>query len=99
VALTILYFDEVKTDIAEAKDWYKNQKPGLEKDFAREVKRSILRLQKNPIGYEVKYKSVRTAFTDVFPYAVHFYIDEPGEQLVIIAVVHQSRNPAVYNKS
>lgn len=69
------YFDDVRWDISEAKDWYKNQKPGLEKDFAREVKKTILRLQKNPIGYEIKYRNVRTAFTDIFPYAVHFYID------------------------
>lgn len=90
MALAVHYFDEVKADIVEAKDWYKSQKPGLERDFAREVKRSILRLQKNPDGYELKYKNVRTAFTDIFPYAIHFYIDNSTDQLVIIAIVHQS---------
>jgi plasmid stabilization system protein ParE len=98
VGIIIHYFDDVKTDIAEAKDWYKNQKLGLEKDFAREVKKTILRLQKNPVGYEIKYRNVRTAFTDIFPYAVHFYIDDLAKQLVIIAIVHQSRNPEVSHK-
>jgi plasmid stabilization system protein ParE len=68
-------------------------KTGLEKNFASEVKRCILRLQKNPIAYEVKYRNVRTAFTEIFPYAVHFYIDK--KRIVIIAIIHQSRNPTL----
>ncbi len=100
MALTLHYFDVVKVDVIEAKAWYKHQKSGLEKEFAREVKKCILRLQKNPLGYEVKYRNVRTAFTDIFPYAVHFYIDQPKTQIVIIAIVHQSRNPVLpYDRS
>ncbi len=94
------YLDVVKSDICEAKDWYKNQKTGLDRDFAREVKKSILRLQKNPLNYEVKYRNVRTAFTEVFPYAVHFYFDQAARQIVIIAIIHQSRDPlSSYNRS
>jgi len=100
MALTLHYFDAVKLDIIDAKSWYKSQKAGLEKDFAREVKKCILRLQKTPLGYEIKYRNVRTAFTEVFPYAIHFYIDEAKKQIVIIAIIHQSRNPSLsYNRS
>ncbi|TSD66968.1 plasmid stabilization system [Inquilinus sp. KBS0705] len=100
MAFTIHYLDVVKTDIKEAKVWYKNQKVGLDKYFALEVKKCIFRLQKNPLGYEVKYKNVRTAFTEVFPYAVHFYIDEDAQHVVIIAIIHQRRNPSLpYNRS
>jgi len=100
MALTLHYFDVVKVDIIEAKDWYKHQRPGLEKEFSREVKRCIQRLQKNPLGYEVKYRNVRTAFTEVFPYAVHFYIDEATKQIVIIAIIHQRRDPRLtYDRS
>jgi plasmid stabilization system protein ParE len=93
VALTLHYFDAVKIDVIEAKAWYKLQQPGLEKKFATEVKTCILRLQKNPLGYQVKYRNIRTAFTEVFPYAVHFYIEEAKKQIVIIAIIHQRRNP------
>src|SRR5947209_4804795 len=95
MALSLHYFDVVKSDIKETKDWYKKQKPGLEKDFAREIKNCIQRIQQNPLKYEVKYKNVRTAFTAIFPYAIHFYINEPKQQIVIIAIIHQSRNPAL----
>ena len=93
MAFSLSYYDVVKTDIIEAKDWYKNQRAGLEKIFALEVKNCIYRLQKNPLNYEIKYKNVRTAFTAIFSYAIHFYIDEHKQQIVIIAVIHQSRNP------
>jgi plasmid stabilization system protein ParE len=93
--LSLHYYDAVKIDLIEVKSWYKNQKAGLEKDFAREVKACIHRLQKNPLHYEIKYRNVRTAFTEVFSYAIHFYIDEPKKQIVIIAIIHQGRNPAL----
>lgn len=100
MALSLHYLDVVKSDIHEAKDWYKKQKPGLQKEFALEVKKCIHRLQKNPLHYEVKYRNVRTAFTEVFPYAVHFYIDEPAHRIVIIAIIHQSRDPLLsYGRS
>lgn len=82
---SLYYYDAVKTDIIEAKDWYKKQQPGLEKRFAVEVKNCLKRVQNNPLNYEIKYKNVRTAFTSVFPYAIHFYLDDAKQQLIIIA--------------
>ena len=79
MVLTLHYLEVVKLDVREAKDWYKRQRPGLDKEFAKEVKKCIQRLQKNPLGYEVKYRNVRTAFTEIFPYAVHFYINQPNK--------------------
>lgn len=93
MSYTLNYYDEVSIDIKEAKDWYKNQKPGLEKRFAQQVKKSLLRLQNNPKGYEIRHKDIRTAFTDIFPYAIHFYLNEQTNTIVIIAILHQSRNP------
>ena len=50
----LFYYDAVKTDIIEAKDWYKKQSDGLEKQFVIEVKHCIKRLQKAPLIYEIK---------------------------------------------
>lgn len=41
---SIHYFDEVKFDIQEAKFWYKDQKAGLEKRFAQEIKKTLVRI-------------------------------------------------------
>lgn len=49
MALSLYYYNVVKTDIIEAKEWYKNQQASLEKKFAIEVKNCLNRLQKNPL--------------------------------------------------
>lgn len=89
----LAYYDEVLLDVRDARKWYFDQQKGLEKRFAEDVKKCIARLQKNPLNYEVRYKQVRLAYCTVFPYAIHFYIDEPAKQLVVIAIVHQHRHP------
>jgi plasmid stabilization system protein ParE len=89
----LAYYDEVKQDVKDAKDWYFKRQPGLEKRFALDVKEALDRLKKNPLQYEVKYRNVRTALCRVFPYAIHFYLDEPAGRLVVIAIVHQHRDP------
>jgi len=89
----LLYFDEAKRDVKEAKAWYRKQQKGLEKRFADAVKNVILHLKERPSVYGVRYKNVRIAHAEVFPYAIHFYIDEPNKMIVIIAVLHNSRNP------
>jgi hypothetical protein len=94
----LYYYDEVIQDIREAKKWYREQQKGLDARFAADVKISIGRLKENPLNYEVKYRNVRVVYCDIFPYAIHFYMDKPLKQLVIIAIVHQHRNPE-YSKN
>jgi len=98
MALKLFYYDEVGQDIREARKWYREQQLGLDNRFAADVKLSISRLQKNPLNYEVKYRNVRIAYCDIFPYGIHFYIDEAATQLIIIAIVHQQRNPEYSKK-
>jgi hypothetical protein len=83
MAWKLTYYDEVRLDVRDAKDWYYKRQKGLEKRFAKDVKDCIGRLKENPYHYEIKYKKVRTALCSVFPYAVHFYINESSGQLVI----------------
>ncbi len=91
----LAYYDEVKTDVHNAKDWYRKQQKGLDKRFADDVKKCITRLQKDPYLYAVRYRQVRVVLCTTFPYAIHFYIDEKVKQLVIIAIVHQHQRPGV----
>jgi len=89
----LAYYDYVKQDVREAKNWYFKQQPGLEKRFAEDVKQTLDRMKLNPRHYEIKYRNVRTALCHTFPYAIHFYINEIAGELVIIAIVHQHRDP------
>lgn len=92
MSYSLAYFKEAKNDINKAKLWYHNQQKGLEKRFAADIKKAIGRLKLNPYVHTIRYKKNRIAHPDVFPYSIHFYIDEDNGRIVIIGVVHNSRN-------
>jgi mRNA-degrading endonuclease RelE of RelBE toxin-antitoxin system len=89
----VLYFDEVTQDIKEAKRWYRSQLKGLEKRFAEDIKTAISRLRERPDVHAIRYKNIRIAHPDIFPYSIHFYIDDNTNTVVIIAIIHNSRDP------
>lgn len=98
MAYTLLYFDEVETDIREAKLWYKAQQAGLEIEFAIAIEETIELILKAPELYAVRYKKIRIAHPLRFPYNIHFYIDEPNSVVVITAIVHSKRHLKVAKK-
>ncbi|GHT19638.1 hypothetical protein AGMMS4957_04340 [Bacteroidia bacterium] len=93
---TALYFDEVKNDIQSTKAWYKEQQSGLDEKFELSLKAAIANILKMPSAYAVRYKNVRIAHTKIFPYNVHFYIDDEKEQIVVIGIVHNKRINAIF---
>ena len=90
------YLDEVENDIDEAKRWYYEQQTGLDVRFAAAVKETFTSIVTMPSAYAVRYRNVRIAHTKVFPYNVHFYIDEEKAQVVIIGIVHNKRSNALF---
>ena len=95
MAYRLLYFDEVIQEVQEAKVWYKEKREGLEIEFALAVETAIQRIQRMPAAYSIRYKNVRLAYTKVFPYAIHFYINEKEKIVAITAIVHKKRHPSV----
>ncbi len=85
------YFDQVFTDIQEAKIWYKEQKEGLEVEFALAIETAIQKVLKMPTAYSPRYKKVRIAHPKKIPYNIHFYIDEVNKMVVFTAIVHHKR--------
>lgn len=86
------YFDQVFIDVQEAKVWYKEQKEGLEIEFAFAIEKAIEQILKMPSSYSLRYKKVRIAHPKVFPYNIHFYIDEANNTIVFTAIVHNKRD-------
>ncbi len=98
MAYILQYFDEVENDVHQAKIWYKEQKEGLETEFASAVEKAIERIIDAPQLYSVRYKKIRIAHPKRFPYSIHFYIDEPNTTVIITAIIHCKRHPKVAKK-
>ncbi|MCD6012081.1 MAG: plasmid stabilization system [Flavipsychrobacter sp.] len=94
----LAYFKEARQDIRDAKEWYYDQLKGLEKRFSDDVKIAITRLKTNPYAHAVRYKKIRIAHPDIFPYSIHYYIDEELTRIVIIGIIHNSRDSGFLNR-
>ncbi len=98
MSYTVINHKEVKNDVLDAKDWYKSQQKGLEKRFVSEVKIIINYLIKNPLLFQLKYKTVRVAFTDVFPFGVHYHLNEETKTITVLGIFHTSLSPSKWLK-
>ena len=94
----IQFFDEVIFDIQEAKLWYKEKREGLEIEFSWAIEDIIEQIIKMPFSYSVRYKNIRIAHPKVFPYNIHFYVDETIESVVITAIIHNKRKLNIASK-
>jgi plasmid stabilization system protein ParE len=85
-----------KKDVKEAADWYNSKQAGLGKRFVSNVRRKINIVKNNPFIYATRYDDVKTAVLDVFPFMIHYTIDEIEEIIIISAILHTSRNPDIW---
>ena len=82
-----------KDDIRSAANWYEKKKTGLGKRFTGEVRKKVAFIRKNPSACMIKYDNVRTAVLNIFPFMLHYIVEENNRTIVITSVFHTSRNP------
>lgn len=87
-----------KDDIRDAARWYNKQSPGLGKRFTAEVRESVRYIKQNPTACTIRYDQVRTAVLRVFPFMLHYTVNEDSKTVIISAVLHTSRDPKVWVK-
>lgn len=84
-----------KEDIKEATNWYNKQQIGLGKRFIQEINLKVAKIKQNPFIYSIRYSIVHTSVLYVFPFMIHYIIEE--KNILIIAVLHTTRNPETWN--
>lgn len=85
-----------KEDIREAAKWYNKKSQGLGKRFTAEIREKVRFIKQNPTASNTRYDNVRTAVLNIFPYMVHYIIDEANKTVVVSAVFHISRDPELW---
>ena len=85
-----------KADLHEAVKWYNRVRPGLGNELLKQVRKRLAELKNNPLICQIRYSEVHTALVDKFPYMVHYYIDQVKESIVVISILHTSRDPKMW---
>ena len=82
---------EAEQDLADASVWYEKQRQGLGHDFLDEVLTMLSNIAETPLAYPDIYRNTRRAVIHRFPFSVHYRVE--NSTIVVIAIMHGSRNP------
>lgn len=83
-------------DMAAAVAWYGEQTEALSDDCIGEFEACVARVGRGPDRYPVVLRGVRRALMRKFPYSVYFRVE--ADVIVVFAVYHQRRDPAVLGR-
>lgn len=100
VKFKIIIDDEAKSDVRLAKEYYNKISPLLKQKFLDDLYNSINSLKINPF-FTVRYNNVRCLPLKIFPYMLHFTLDEKESTVSIWGVISTYLNPDdtwVYDK-
>ena len=85
---------EAEFDMLEAYNWYEEKNQNLGKEFIIEVDLVFNIITSNPKIYMPVFENIHRSLCKRFPYAVYF--SEENEKKFVLAVLHQRRNPAIW---
>ena len=78
-------------DVAEARDWYDLQRPGLGGEFIDAVELAVDSILDFPDAHPVVYRGSRRFLLARFPYCLYYRIDDAG--IIVVACLHAVRDP------
>lgn len=94
--LRIAFRRAAESEFAEAVIWYDQRRAGLGQEFIHEIEQALDRAAAAPQRYPVVAGDVRRTVTRRFPFAIYFRVRL--DTLVVLAVFHGRRNPAIWQR-
>ena len=89
----ILFSSAALNDLKEAKHWYNIQQKGLGSRLIKDVKEATAAIKRNPYFSSVNFENIRTSSCKIFPYSLHYEVDEENKLVRIVSIFHFSRKP------
>jgi plasmid stabilization system protein ParE len=94
MSLLVTFHRAASAELIEASEWYESKRVGLALEFIAETDRCVSLASKNPLQFAIVRGDIRRAVLDHFPYSIYFRVEE--SRIVILAVFHGRRNPAIW---
>ncbi len=90
------FHPEALHEYREATAWYAKRELRVAIEFVDAVEDAIERILESPTRWRIIEDDIRRCLTRVFPYAILYTIE--SEFLLIVAVMHCSREPNYWQK-
>lgn len=92
MSFEIILSEKAKEDVDKAFNYYNQKQDGLGNKFAADLGTALQTLEKNPF-FRIRYKEFRCLPLDVFPYMLHYIVDEKHSEVIIYGIINTSLNP------
>jgi plasmid stabilization system protein ParE len=92
--VTVRVTKQAESDIAQAFEWYEQQKPDLGYRFMARVDEAIEQISQNPKAFAPVIGAARHVLVDQFPYAIWYTVEEDA---IVIACLHSKRDQRLVN--
>ena len=76
-------------DLAEAKAWYDDKRPGLGDEFLAAIGDAFTRLEQNPEQFPFYYRDFRRVLVERFPYKV-FFRTHGRSDAIVFRILHSA---------
>jgi len=80
-----------RIDLAEASDWYDENRDGLGGEFIRAFEAASAAIVRNPFQYQIVYGKARRAPLRRFQYGLIYTVSD--NEVLVVACVHGRRDP------
>lgn len=89
----LIFKPGARLEFVEAVKWYENERPGLGREFALEVKLALKRAQSNPeLFQKVRGRARKIRLRRFSKYNIYFAVKE--NVFAVLSVFHGARHPA-----
>jgi len=85
---------EAERELAEAVDWYNHQRSGLGRRFAQKINQALLSISQAPERSRPAGRRARRVRVVGWPYTIFFAIRNRSQEVVVIGVFHNRREPS-----
>ena len=92
MTFNVIIQPEAFEDIQEGVDYYNSKQDALGSRFHAEVLKNIQSIRENPF-YQTRYDAIHCKPLKIFPYMIHFSIEEAYKVINVFAVICCYQNP------
>jgi len=80
---------EAQLNIKDALNYYTSISDSLSENISLDLIHAIDDLKQNPFHFQVRYRGIRIAHTKVFPYGIHFIVE--NKTIYILKILHHKK--------
>lgn len=86
---TLKFREQAVDDYQDSVAYYEKISDQLAEKFFMEFKATTIKIDNNPLHFQMRYQNIRIAFLEVFPFGIHFFLEK--DTIHVLRILHTKR--------